>query len=237
MRNRVVRSAQAALLIALSMLPASAKDAWKAELEEKLKSPLVLTKLGIDQLRVTHPGTLFVIQREGIGGQQAKDVTLSKVFVRDGTVAQAGGLMVALIDRKNARQFRVGERVYVSKISVQDNEIWYIINAVDTMEANLRGTTQQTRYKALLAFQFPKGDLETTEFAKVQASISDVLVSEQEQKASSAAPKTVELGQTMQQVEGSIGKPEKTINLGGKTVYVYKDIKITFVDGKVADVQ
>lgn len=52
-----------------------------------------------------------------------------------------------------------------------------------------------------------------------------------------AVPKKVELGQTAEQVEATLGKPEKIINLGPKTVYVYKDLKIIFMDGKVTDVQ
>jgi hypothetical protein len=34
-----------------------------------------------------------------------------------------------------------------------------------------------------------------------------------------------------------MGQPQKTVNLGPKQIYVYKDLKITFVNGKVADVQ
>ena len=30
---------------------------------------------------------------------------------------------------------------------------------------------------------------------------------------------------------------EKIVDLGAKKIYVYKDIKITFIDGKVTDVQ
>jgi hypothetical protein len=33
------------------------------------------------------------------------------------------------------------------------------------------------------------------------------------------------------------GKPDKVIDLGAKKIYVYKDLKITFMDGKVSDVQ
>jgi hypothetical protein len=48
---------------------------------------------------------------------------------------------------------------------------------------------------------------------------------------------TVELGQTPDQVKAALGAPDKVIKLGAKEVYVYKDIKVVFVDGKVSDVQ
>ena len=42
---------------------------------------------------------------------------------------------------------------------------------------------------------------------------------------------------TPEQVEAALGKPDKKVNLGAKQIYVYKDMKITFKDGKVSDVQ
>jgi hypothetical protein len=52
-----------------------------------------------------------------------------------------------------------------------------------------------------------------------------------------AEPATVQLGQTSDQVRAELGQPEKVVNLGDKQIYVYKDLKITFVSEKVADVQ
>jgi len=34
-----------------------------------------------------------------------------------------------------------------------------------------------------------------------------------------------------------LNKPEKIVNLGAKQIFVYRDLKVTFVDGKVSDVQ
>jgi len=49
---------------------------------------------------------------------------------------------------------------------------------------------------------------------------------------------TVSLGQSPDQVKPLLGQPEKIMDLGPqKQIYVYKDLKITFIDGKVADVQ
>lgn len=58
-----------------------------------------------------------------------------------------------------------------------------------------------------------------------------------EGEATAVQTKTVSLGQTTQEVEETLGKPEKIINLGSKVTYVYKDLKVIFIDGKVADVQ
>jgi len=42
---------------------------------------------------------------------------------------------------------------------------------------------------------------------------------------------------TPDQVKNAIGVPDKIVNLGAKEIYVYKDIKVTFINGKVSDVQ
>ncbi len=50
-------------------------------------------------------------------------------------------------------------------------------------------------------------------------------------------PQQIEKGQTPDQVKNAIGQPDKVINLGAKQIFVYKDIKVTFLNGKVSDVQ
>jgi len=55
--------------------------------------------------------------------------------------------------------------------------------------------------------------------------------------APAGPPATVEIGQTPDQVTAILGQPEKIINLGPKQIYVYKDLKVTFVKGKVTDAQ
>jgi hypothetical protein len=45
------------------------------------------------------------------------------------------------------------------------------------------------------------------------------------------------MGMTTDQVQGSLGAPQKIVNLGAKQIYVYKDLKVTFFNGRVVDVQ
>ena len=55
--------------------------------------------------------------------------------------------------------------------------------------------------------------------------------------APAGPPPSIDLGQTIDQVTASLGQPKNIVNLGAKKIYVYKDMKITFKDGKVSDVQ
>ena len=52
-----------------------------------------------------------------------------------------------------------------------------------------------------------------------------------------AAPVEIALGQTVEQVTGALGQPKNIVDLGPKKIYVFKDMKVTFKDGKVTDVQ
>jgi hypothetical protein len=55
--------------------------------------------------------------------------------------------------------------------------------------------------------------------------------------AAPSAPASVELGQTLAQVQATMGTPARVANLGSKIIYYYNGMKVVFQDGKVSDVQ
>jgi hypothetical protein len=59
----------------------------------------------------------------------------------------------------------------------------------------------------------------------------------QDQQQQQPDPQTVEVGMTPDQVVNALGKPDKIVKLTAKQIYIYKDMKVTFKDGKVSDVQ
>jgi hypothetical protein len=60
---------------------------------------------------------------------------------------------------------------------------------------------------------------------------------QQQAQQPAAEPQSIEKGMTPDQVEAAMGQPDKKVNLGSKQIYVYKDLKVTFLNGKVSDVQ
>jgi hypothetical protein len=52
-----------------------------------------------------------------------------------------------------------------------------------------------------------------------------------------APPPTIEVGQTMDQVTAGFGQPLKVAKLGAKVIFYYKDMKVTFTNGKVSNVE
>ena len=55
--------------------------------------------------------------------------------------------------------------------------------------------------------------------------------------AKSVSPKSIALGNTLNEVQSVMGNPIKIINLGTKVIHIYDDMKIIYDDGKVSDVK
>jgi NAD-dependent oxidoreductase involved in siderophore biosynthesis len=123
----------------------------------------------------------------------------------------------------------------VIDIKIGDRDVMLLLTSVNMFDVTDNGETKQTRYKAALKFEFPEGYLPKAAVADVRHAIEAVVATEADVAA--ASTKTIALGQTRAQVEEILGKPERIVDLGAKVMYVYKDMKVTFVDGKVTDVQ
>jgi len=54
---------------------------------------------------------------------------------------------------------------------------------------------------------------------------------------SDVPPPTISIGQTIDQVTAGFGAPLKVARLGVKTIFYFKDMKVTFTDGKVSNVE
>jgi hypothetical protein len=157
--------------------------------------------------------------------------------------------------------FQVGTKVYPSKLQVNMDKDQVVMSIIACDSCN--NTSPTTFYKADVVFQFSKGALAKMSAPQVEDAISGLLAIDeggdqgggqggngndqgnnqggggqaQQQQAPPPEPAQIEKGQTPDQVKAAIGPPDKIISLGAKQIYVYKDIKVTFLNGKVSDVQ
>jgi hypothetical protein len=165
---------------------------------------------------------------------------------------------------QNTHLFQVGDKVYPSHLDVNVPKDSVTMSVVACDSCNKTDPT--TFYKAQVVFQFAKGYLATAAAGAVEDTIGQLLsISDdsqqgqggqadqgqqggqqggQEQAAAQPAaapapaePQTIQLGQTTDEVQAALGPPQKIVNLGPKQIYVYKDLKVTFLKGKVTDVQ
>jgi hypothetical protein len=216
----------------------SAKDNNRKEIGEALKSKYELAKVGIDHFRITKPGTVLVVQKDGIYANPSTDNGTVTTTIKDGQLSEPGGVMGAFFSQgqeNRNRTLKTGEKVYVTRIEMWSGSIRFDIVTCDTSDTNIGGNSRQIRYVSQLAFKLPKEFLETADVDAVKKIVDAVIIPESEAQA--ANTKTVELGQTADQVKSALGAPDKIIKLGPKEIYVYKDMKVVFMDGKVSDVQ
>ena len=155
-----------------------------------------------------------------------------------------------------SRHFVTGEKFWVTGIAVQGDGVVFTL---------FSDPYQDVRYQCTLKFPYTKGTTPSTddvlktvaEVFKVQeddsaksddkqqpAAAADAQPAADQAPAADAAPAappappaTVAIGQSTDEVVAILGQPDKILNLGAKQIYVYKDLKVTFVKGKVTDAQ
>lgn len=258
MKYRLQKPIRVVALILAGVFPwsrAGAQTAAPVSLQEQLNAQYKLARLATDSsgTSVVDPGTLLAVQKGGILGVGPNSIVICPAKYQDGNLHSPNGLCVAMV-KNSSRNFQVGEKVYPTKIDVnlKNDRIGFFIVACDSCN----GTNPPSYYKSEVSFQFAKGTLATANAAQIEDTIGQVLAIDSggiDQSASGsqsdpaqpappsqqtqAPPQTIQLGETQDQVVAAFGQPEKIVNLGARQIYVYKDLKVTFVNNKVSDVQ
>jgi hypothetical protein len=225
---------------------------------DELKAQYKLVKVGLmGGNKAREDPTALVVQKEGIFGVGVHGTANPTATYVDGMLRSPGKTsgLLSLSDHSRTHWFQVNEKVYPSKfeINLKADRITVFV------------VTSDYAFKGGVHFQFPRGTLATADIAQIQAMIGQVLAfdnggnnSQQAQDQAppaqdagvnqppaaqeqapqpQAPPQTIRLGQTPGEVLAILGQPQKIANLDSKMIYVYKDLKVTFVDGKVSDVQ
>jgi hypothetical protein len=86
-----------------------------------------------------------------------------------------------------------------------------------------------------IAQQAREGDASEVEAGKAQSSGPGP--SDPTNGNTGAAPKEISLGMTVDQVTALYGPPKTSANVGVKKILAYPDLKVTFTNGKVSDIQ
>jgi hypothetical protein len=243
----------AALLLVQIFAPTTnyAQDSAGSSLADQLKAQYKLAKRGSDSSggSIVEAGTVLAIQKGGILGVPLSNVAIAPATYKNGDLRGPGGFATGFIGGGDSRQLPIGEKVYVTRIDVQLKKDKIIFTIVECDSCN--AVQQPSSYKSAIIFQFPKDYLSKADVTQVTDVISQVLAvatEEQQQpqaesdeqsltKESTTPPPAIEIGQTVEQVKAVLGQPTNVVKLGAKQIYLYKDLKVTFTDGKVSDVQ
>jgi hypothetical protein len=213
-----------------------------AELQKQLESVYPLTQATVDYTDIVKAGAVLVLQKDGL---QMCNVTVLPMhnFYKNGQLTQ-GGFMSA-INKFNAsmggevtnRRFAAGEKFWVTRIDVGNDGVTFHL---------LSDPLPDLRYHAMLKFPFPKGQTPPAE--QMLATVAEVIKPDESagtaepQQQVSAAPapaetKTIALGQSKDQVLKTFGPPAKVAQLGSKEIDYYSDMKVTFTNNVVTNVE
>lgn len=247
-----------AVVLAIVAL-ASFAAAQAVTLQEQLNAEYKPVQMAGNGSVVVEPGTLLTVQKGGIISVPWKAVVHCAAKFQDNTLHPSVGFCAGMM--KSVSQYlQKGNKVYPLKLEVNLDKAKISFQVVSCDSCN--GVDPATGMKGEVVFQFAKGYLEKASAGEVEDLIGQVFAISnddqqaqggdsgqqgnqqasqqapaQQQQEQQAEPQTIQLGMSPDQVQGAMGKPEKIFNLGTKQIFVYKDVKVTFLNGKVSDVQ
>jgi len=222
----------------------------KAEIQKRLSSQFALTKTTADRTDIVTPGSILVLRKDGLIMFSLQSKVPATTTYKDGklsmTFGDAMATTMALGSGQTAsnvpqRKFVTGEKFWITAYSVTDKNVILLVCS---------DPFNDVRYYGQIKFPFQKHNIPSAdEVMKTIAEVVDVQPSDNSASgdstaenstpadSGSTAPKTIALGQTKDEVVAALGQPQKVVNLGAKELYIYPDMKVTFLNGKVADVQ
>jgi hypothetical protein len=239
----------------------------QAAIQKALTSQFVLTKTTADGSDIVTPGSILVLHKDGLQMFSLATKIPPMITYKDGKLGMgfgdAFGTDMALSAAHNGanvsnvpqRKFVSGEKFWITAFEVKDKYVILMFYS---------DPYQDVRYFGQLKFPYNKKSIPAAD--DLLKTIAEVVTVEPADSSSSGAaqpqpsapgspalapitpppppteappvaPKSIALGQTKDQVVASFGQPQKIVNLGTKEIYSYSDMKVTFVDGKVTDVQ
>jgi len=255
-RSKTVRRVAASVFAGTIAFSIAIAQNAAPSLQEQLNAQYKLAKVGraTGGWEVTEPGTVLQIQKGGIVGVTPKSLALCPAKFENGNLKGSNSFCTGMVGPQNIRYLTVGEKVYPVKLDVSAGKDKVTLAIFECDSCN--GVTEPSSFRSEVVFQFAKGFLATASAGQIEDTIGQVFAisndeapqgqvqgqapAAESQPAPAEAqpdPKTIRIGQTTDQVVAALGKPEKIVDLGSKQIYVYKDLKVTFLSGKVSDVQ
>jgi len=201
--------------------------------------------------RVTKPGffgdfkevgSVLVVQKEGLRANRPSKIFAPNVIVGHQIATVGGGDLP--LGGKIEPDLKIGDRLHLYGVQTGDDFIELDTFTVNTYVVAGSGTRGPTPLQASTRFRY-EGGLAAVTASRVMDDIHAWFREEGEAgpaalprtEGDAGATRTVRSGQTPEDVVAILGAPGKIFILGAKTVFVYRDIKVIFIDGKVADAE
>ncbi len=137
---------------------------------------------------------------------------------------------------KISRSFAAGEKFWVVAIAAQADGVVFTLQSDPIEDVSYHGTLRIPYGEG--ATPGPEQALEqVARVLHTDTPDGGVAAAPPAPDAAGQAPVTIRLGQTVEEVVGSLGPPTRIVDLGERQFYFYPDMKVTFVGHRVSDVQ
>jgi hypothetical protein len=251
------------LLAFLATAPVTIAQGTKLPIQQAIEAKYPLSKPTADHKDIVVPGAVIDLLKDDLLMSSADQPAVSSSTYKEGHFA-AGGLsrfnshlaMMSNDTASNNRTFVAGEKFWLIAVDVRNE---------GAILEFLSDPVNDHRYRAVVKYPFPKGVIPPPEqvlqqigesigaepmnaggnpaaqpqpaAAPAPAPMADIPPPPAPTDAPAPAPKTISLGESKDDVVASFGAPAKVVLLASKEIDYYPDMKVTFIKGKVADVQ
>ena len=226
-------------LIMLNLLSGTSFAVTQAELKSVLESRYKITTFGIFG-GMNEIGSIFVVRRVGLKAGRPNALFEPNVVTNQVLVSVGGGSVP--LGRDIDGKLRIGDRLHLYEITTGDDYVELALFTVKRLVLTGGGTRGPTPLQASVRFRYDQG-LAALSAGQVSADIGAWFGIEGEllpaagpgTEWDASKTRTIQRGQTQEEVTAILGPPDSKILLGSKNIFVYRDIRIVFIEGKVAD--
>lgn len=229
-------TASAFALVASLLVAAPAAYGQEGSIPERIEATYALTKPTADLTDIVKPGAVLVLNKDELFMCAISSAIPSYNTYKGGKLHQSFlNKMKFFTASGNAptvptRMFVAGEKVLLTGVEMKEDGVQLAL---------LSQMINGLHYKAFLVLPFAKGS--TPSVDEVLQTLAQVVsVQPVMPEATLAAPvsRTLAIGQSRPQVLAILGQPTTVVQLtGGKEIDYFPTMKVTFVDGRVSDVQ
>jgi hypothetical protein len=245
-----------AVMITAGVLAAQAGD--PAVMQQKLNAKFKVTTTTADRTDIVTAGDVVQLHKPGVVMFSSDSPVPPTNVYKDGKMGQGfGTAMVMSNPQTQQRRFVPEEKCWVIRVMVQKDGISFDLYSDPYNDIHYYGTLK-------ISYPDKKTVPPVDSFLQTIAEVITVVPPEDQggQQAPAAAqapavapapppmqaiappplppdqpPPTIAIGQTKDQVTAAFGPPARLAKLGVKEIYYYKDMKVTFTNGKVSNVE
>ncbi len=241
----------------IAAVPMLAFGETKGAIKEAIEAKYAVSQPTNDHKDLTTPGAVIDLLKDDLNlattAQVTTDADGNPLYANEPTSTYKNGTF----EKSRASKFWgaghnlvAGEKCWLIGVEIRDDGA-----VLEFLSDPINGA----RFRGFLRYPFPKGQIPAPEAVLQQ--IGETIKAEPMQIVAAVAPaapvpappaaipppppappdppkpKTISLGQTKAQVSANFGTPSKIVTLPTKEIDFWGDMKVTFVKGKVVDIQ